>query len=130
MSNGIRRVHLGELASALDEIAKWTQAVQAELLTCKVAGNMPTTLDEVIEAVATAVDSTATAAARAKVADAALTTYPSGGAAKKHDLQTNLSNAETQLKTFVDATITGLSPSTVSPTTAAAAAGAILGRGC
>jgi hypothetical protein len=100
----------------LDEIAKWTQAVQAELLTCKVAGNMPTTLDEVIEAVATAVDSTATAAARAKVADAALTTYPGGGAAKKHDLTTVLTTATTTVKAFVD--------------TATAAPGAILGRGC
>lgn len=149
MSNGAsRKVHLGELANALNQIATWTQAVQAELLTYQANASSQASLDGIIQAVATAVDSTATAAARAKVADVALTTHSSSGQ-QKHDLATDLANATADVKTFVDRTITGSSlatsgtaqPVSATATTAAPvtgtvatatgmAGGAVLGRAC
>jgi hypothetical protein len=120
----IKKIDLGDVAQALDQIARWTQAVQAELGTYKKnANNPPALMDELIQAVVSAVDSTAHAAAKANVLDATLANYavtPTG----KFDLETKRHQAGDKVKVFVQGTQAVADPLT------GELAGAVLGRGC
>lgn len=102
------KVTVKDLADALAEIARWTQAVQLELMDyVEAAGASGPTMTMMTDAVASAVAATAGAAATAASADMALGTPPAS-----FDLVTPKSAASHSVKDK------------------AAAAGVLLGRGC